>query len=64
MINVGDSLVYTGEESIIASVDLKVGEEFELISIEETFANIFYWIENGDKNLVLLNDEIKSFDVK
>jgi hypothetical protein len=64
MVNVGDTLIYKNDESIISTVELEVGEEFELISIEKTFANIFYWIENGDKSLVLLNDEINSFDLK
>ena len=64
MIKEGCSLTYTGEESINYDGKIELGEEFVLCMVENTFANVFYWIENDKKNLVLINDEINAFEAK
>ena len=64
MIKEGVSLVYTGEEFVNYDGNLQLGEEFLLSSIENTNTNTFYWIENNEKNLVLIDEEINAFEVK
>lgn len=64
MIKVGNMLRYIGGGIIgLTEDELKFGDVFELLDIEETKYNVFYWMKGVNSNIIVTEREIGYFEV-